>query len=154
MTRTGRSRSVTRRGMTLRDLDGYALVAPPKELPAFTGKPPSPKAVLRLLVEKVYAADPIFALRATSVSNKDAETGSYHADKALAAARLYDQAKREELSIITDIDKVIGKISRNWLPALMAERGLNRQARIAAAIDAARQVEAASSAANGQPSGE
>jgi hypothetical protein len=138
--------------LTLRDLDGHALVAPPSTLPAREGKPPSPKVFVRLLVEKVWAADPIFRLRCVSLSNASAETGGYHTDKTLAAYRILEQAKTDDITAVTDLgSKVISKIEKRWLPDILAERNLGRQARIAAAIKQGQEL-AAQAATEANPS--
>lgn len=121
--------------ITRGEVNGYAIDPLSPTLPPTTARSPSLMAALREGYAIIWPKDPIFRERIGSLENKSAQTGNLHMDRATAAWTLHrwvEQNRPEALERLGE--KAPGWIKTHGLPALMKERGQDRQSRYRKAL--------------------
>jgi hypothetical protein len=118
----------------------------PDELPELIGKAPSLGIYVRQSFEARWSTDKMFRDLSGALSAQHSIYGSRQIDLGLAALKIVETAKDKGFTALVDAVNddplLIHKIAFRWLPAALRKYGLDRQSRIALAIERAKEGEA------------
>lgn len=116
-----------KRGLTLADINGYALPEAPEKFPMVVVQT-APAAVL-MITSILWPGNADFQRLCLSVDNKSARSKSLHSDKTQAAQVIWDYAVDKKVVALTELDpyEARARIARQWLPNALKKAGLDRQ---------------------------